>query len=124
MGVDRTLDEDTAAELREGIAEVIRDVMEQPPSRMAFQCADAILERIKQDCAGERLNIPAQPKVDAEAIRADWHAGYSVAQVMKRNNCGRTVAYKYHPNGGKKKRAAPAAQEAGQGEGAAVTGGA
>lgn len=108
MAIDRPLDDDAVREFRDQFAAIIRQTMEQPPSGMAFQCADALIEHVKASCAGQRLCVPAGPKVDGEAIAADWNAGYKLAEVMRRNDCSKSTAYNYHPSRQKERAAASA----------------
>lgn len=100
MSIDVKAD-DVVQELRVAFAASIRELLTGTPSATAFQAADALCEVWKETLAGMRVNMPAE-RVDPVAIAADWRAGRPLAEVMARNSCSRTTAYRYHPKAAKR----------------------
>lgn len=96
MAIDRSLDDQTTDELRKTFAAILRDAA-QMPGAQAFQAADAVLSGMRSILAGQRLSVPAEKQIDRDAIAADWHAGCTVTQIVKRHGCSRSTAYAYHP---------------------------
>ena len=95
MSIDMKAD-DVVNELRAAFAAGIRDTITGVPAAQALQAADALCELWKVTLAGMRITMPTL-KFDADAVRADWVAGLSVVEIMRRHGCSRSSAYQYHP---------------------------
>ncbi len=97
--------EEEAEALRAVLARAVHFVMSGVPAHQGLQAADRVLIELCQHFAGARVTFPAAPKYDGAAIAADWAAGLSLEEIMRKHDCSRSTAYGYHPNG-KGKRAA------------------
>lgn len=97
--------EEEAEALRGELARALHFVLSGVPAHQALQTADHMLTVIRQRFAGARVTFPSEPKYDGAAIAADWAAGLSLEEIMRKHDCSRSTAYGYHPNG-KGKRAA------------------
>jgi hypothetical protein len=64
---------------------------------LALFVARSLCEAWMATLSGLRVSVPSRPRVNAAAIEFDWNAGFAVREIMARNQCARSTAYKHHP---------------------------
>lgn len=100
-----TKGDDVVEQLREAYATSIRAAVADLPAHQALQLADTLCSVQLEVLAGLRVSYKARRVWDGEAITEDWRRGLTLAEIMKKHECSRAAAYKYHPGVPNKKAA-------------------
>lgn len=92
-----TKGDEIVAQLRDAYADSIRSAVADLPAHQALQLADTLCSVQLEVLAGLRVTYKVRPSWDGDAIKEDWRRGLTLAEIMKKHECSRTAAYKYHP---------------------------
>lgn len=90
--------EEILDQLRDAFHARIRDAVRDLPAHHALQLADGLCAVQLDVLEGLRVSYKARPRVDADAIAEDWRRGENLQEIMRKHDCSRVTAYKYHPN--------------------------
>ncbi len=96
--------EEMLDKLRDAFHSRIRTAVRELPAHQALQLADGLCAVQLDVLEGLRVSYKARPRVDAEAIAEDWRRGENLQDIMRKHDCSRATAYKFHP-GTQKRRA-------------------
>ncbi|MBN4937319.1 hypothetical protein JY409_04585 [Stenotrophomonas maltophilia] len=84
-------------QLRESYVASIRAAEPGIPAHAALQIADMLVTVQMDVFAGKRVRYRSKAEFNGAAIAEDWARGMPVQEIMRKHNCSRSAAYKYHP---------------------------